>query len=86
MKEWTYEGEILSNSEISWANDKVSSWASQVVKYREKYYLYYCTEAKKQYGGGKCIGVAVSDSPTGKFVDIGKPLVRNIDTYDGRFV
>ena len=86
MKEWTYEGEILSNSEISWANDKVSSQASQVVKYREKYYLYYCTEAKKQYGGGKCIGVAVSDSPTGKFVDIGKPLVRNIDTYDGRFV
>ena len=83
MKEWTYEGEILSNSAISWANDKVSSWAGQVVKYREKYYFYYCTEANKQYGGGKSIGVAVSDSPKGKFVDIGKPLVRNIDTYNG---
>ena len=83
MKEWKYEGEILSNSEISWANDKFSSWAGQVVKYHDKYYFYYCTEAKGSFGGGKSIGVAVSDSPTGKFVDIGKPLVRNVDTYDG---
>ena len=83
MKDWTYEGEVLSNSEISWANDKWSSWAGQVVKYRDKYYFYYCTEAKGSYGGGKSIGVAVSYSPTGRFVDIGKPLVRNIDTYNG---
>ena len=83
MKDWVYEGEILSNSEISWANDKFSSWAGQVVKYREKYYFFYCTEAKGSFGGGKSIGVAVSDSPTGRFVDIGKPLVRNIDTYNG---
>ena len=62
MKEWTYEGEILSNSEISWAKDKVSSWASQVIKYQEKNYLNYYTESKKQYGGGKFIGLAVSDS------------------------
>ena len=83
MKEWKYEGQILSNSEISWANDKVSAWAGQVVKYKDKYFFYYCTEANKKFGGGKSIGVAVSDSPTGKFVDIGKPLVRNIDTYNG---
>ena len=83
MIEWKHEGEILSNSEISWANDKFSSWASQVYKYGNKYYLYYCTEANRNYGGGKSIGVAVSDSPTGRFVDIGKPLVRNIDTYNG---
>ena len=83
MKEWKYEGEILKNSEISWANDKFSSWAGQVVKYNGKYYFYYCTEANRNFGGGKSIGVAVSDSPTGRFVDIGKPLVRNIDTYNG---
>ena len=83
MLEWKYEGEILSNSEISWANDKFSSWASQVYKYRDKYYFYYCTEANRNYGGGKSIGVAVSNSPTGRFVDIGKPLVRNTDTYGG---
>ena len=83
MKDWIYEGEILSNSKIRWANDKVSSWAGQVVKYGNKYYFYYCTEANRSYGGGKSIGVAVSDSPTGKFEDIGKPLVRNVDTYNG---
>ena len=83
IKSWKYEGQILSNSEISWANDKVSAWAGQVVKYHDKYYFYYCTEANTKFGGGKSIGVAVSDSPLGKFVDIGKPLVRNIDTYNG---
>ena len=31
MKDWKYEGEILSSTEISWANDKYSSWASQVI-------------------------------------------------------
>ena len=83
MKDWKYEGEILSNSEISWAKDKRSSWAGQVVKYGGKYYFYYCTETNSKYGGGKSIGVAVSNSPTGRFIDIGKPLVRNIDTYNG---
>ena len=34
-------------------------------------------------GGGKCIGAAISDSPTGPFTDIGHPLVRNIDTPNG---
>ena len=46
MKDWKYEGEILSSTEISWANDQYSSWASQVIKYNGKYYLYYCTEAR----------------------------------------
>jgi beta-xylosidase len=83
MKDWKYEGETLSSSEISWANDKYSSWAGQVIKYNGKYYFYYCTEAKGSFGGGKSIGVAFSDSPKGRFVDIGRPIVRNIDTYDG---
>ena len=83
MKDWKYEGEILSSSEISWAQDKSSSWAGQVVKYRDKYYFYFCTEANGNNGRGKSIGVAVSNSPTGRFIDIGKPLVRNIDTYNG---
>ena len=83
MKNWTYEGEFLNDGNISWVQDKNSAWAGQVVKYGDKYYFYYCSEAKGSYGGGKCIGVAVSDSPTGGFVDIGKPLVKNVDTYDG---
>lgn len=83
MKNWKYEGEFLNDSDISWVQDKNSAWAGQVVKYGDKYYFYYCSEAKSSYGGGKCIGVAVSDSPTGGFKDIGHPLVKNVDTYNG---
>ena len=49
----------------------------------DKYYFYYCAEGNARVGGGKCIGVAVSDSAKGPFVDIGQPLVRNIDTPNG---
>lgn len=83
MINWTYEGTILENADVSWAADNHQAWAGQVVKYNDKYYFYYCTEANSANGSGKSIGVAVSDSPTGGFVDIGKPLVRNIDTYNG---
>lgn len=73
MKNFKYEGVTMKCSDIPWA-DSTSSWASQVVKYNGKYYLYYCAE----YDGnayGKCVGVAVSDSPTGPFVDKGEPLI-----------
>lgn len=83
MVHWKYESTILKNSEVSWAADDHQAWAAQVMKYKDKYYFYFCTEGNSSVGRGKCIGVAVSDSPTGPFVDIGKPLVRNIDTPNG---
>ena len=83
MVNWTYEGMYMSAGDIPWAHDNLQAWAGQVAKYNDKYYFYYCTETNGQYGGGKSIGVAVSDSPTGPFTDIGHPLVRNIDTADG---
>ena len=48
-------------------------------KGKYKYYLYYSANPKA--GGGKEIGVAVSDSPTGQFVDSGKSIVNTI--HDG---
>lgn len=85
MKNWKYESTILTcnPTNVKWAADDFSAWAGQVMKYKDKYYFYFCTETNSKYGGGKSIGVAVSDSPTGPFTDIGKPLVRNIDTYNG---
>lgn len=80
MVHWKYESIIMENKDVSWRQDTISSWAAQVMKYKDKYYFYYCTEGNSSVGGGKCIGVAVSDSPTGPFVDKGQPLVRNIDT------
>ena len=84
MKEWKYEGEVMSASEISWAADGLQAWAGQVAKGSDgKYYFYYCTEANAANGRGKSIGVAVSDKATGPFKDIGHPLVKNTDTPDG---
>lgn len=78
---WKYEGEIMSSKDISWANIADSAWAAQTVKHNGKYYFYYCTWDKtakassKIKAGEQSIGVAVSDSPTGPFKDLGKPIV-----------
>ena len=75
MTNWEYKGEVLKASEISWANDKTSAWASQMVEYNGKYYLYFCTWDNTD-SGKQSIGVAVADKPEGPFVDIGHPLVK----------
>lgn len=83
MVNWKYESIIMENSDVSWAANDHEAWAAQVMKYKDKYYFYYTTEGNRSVGGGKCIGVAVSDNPTGPFVDIGKPLVSNVQTPNG---
>ena len=70
---WKPEGTVMTMDTVEWAKDDVSAWASQATKYKDKYYLYYCSWDKS---GKQSIGVAVADSPTGPFTDIGEPLVR----------
>ncbi len=70
MQNWTDHGTILGYTDFSWA--KGDAWAWQVVERNGKYYAYVPLTRKS---GGYAIGVAVSDSPTGPFVDpLGKPL------------
>lgn len=85
MINWKYESIIMvqNTQTVTWAANDHEAWAAQVIKYNGSYYFYYCTESNGANGGGKSIGVAISDSPTGPFKDIGKALVRNIDTYGG---
>lgn len=75
MTDWKYEGSVMKATDVSWRNDDTSAWASQAIKYGGKYYLYFCTWDKTS-SGKQSIGVAVSDSPTGPFKDIGTPLVK----------
>lgn len=75
MTDWKYEGSVMKATDVSWRNDDTSAWASQAIKYGDKYYLYFCTWDKTS-GGKQSIGVAVSDSPTGPFVDKGEPIVK----------
>ena len=80
---WKEEGVVMSMADVSWDSNDTSAWASQVIKHKDpadgkdKYYLYYCSWDKT---GKQCIGVAVSESPTGQFVDIGQPLVKSTVT------
>ena len=78
---WNYEGVVMNMKNVSWGDSK-SAWASQVVKHKGKYYLYFCSWDKKYAGGRQSIGVAVSDSPTGPFKDIGQPVVSGSLTSD----
>ena len=77
LKYWTYEGVILDlkSEQVPWANG--NAWApcieEKLVKGKYKYYFYYSGNPKN--GQGKQIGVAVADSPTGPFVDLGHPII-----------
>lgn len=83
---WTYEGVMLKMTDVPWA-DNNSAWAGQVAKHydeaagKDMYYLYYCSWNNKD-AGKQGIGVAVSDSPTGPFTDIGAPVVAGSMTTD----
>jgi hypothetical protein len=70
LADWKDEGVILQlGKDVKWADR--NAWAPCIVekKINGQYkYFYYFTAAQK-------IGVAVSDNPTGPFVDLGKPLI-----------
>jgi hypothetical protein len=73
MVNWTDHGSPLSLGTFSWA--KSDAWAGQCVQRNGKFYWYVPVTKKT---GGSAIGVAVSNSPTGPFVDaIGSPLIAN---------
>lgn len=73
MQNWTDHGVVMYATDFDWAEEN-SSWAAQCIEFNGKYYL-YVTVTTSQWGGGRAIGVAVSDSPTGPFVDaLGEPL------------
>ena len=81
LKNWNYERVIMKadKASIPWAKTGTDAWAGQMAKYNDKYYFYHCTWDSTS-SGKQSIGVAVSDSPTGPFEDIGEPLVKGTVT------
>jgi beta-xylosidase len=67
---WTDHGEVMHSRNIAWAKPGWM-WAPVAARKDGKYYLYYPNRDKEDQ---KRIGVAVADSPTGPFKDIGKPI------------
>jgi len=75
LSEWKDEGVILDLNDVSWADG--NAWAPCIIEKktgRNSYKYYYFFSGGKE-GEPKKIGVAVSDHPTGPFVDSGKPLI-----------
>jgi arabinoxylan arabinofuranohydrolase len=74
MVHWTGHGAPLRYSTFAWAGR--DAWAGDIVKRDGKYYFYATVDHRSV--PGKAIGVAVSDSPTGPFVDArGTALITN---------
>ena len=77
LKSWTPEGVVLDlrSPQVTWANG--NAWApaieEKLIDGKYKYFLYYSGNAADN--SGKQIGVAIGDSPTGPFKDLGHPLV-----------
>lgn len=73
MKTFTEYKCPLKASDFKWSRGE--AWAAQVIERNGKFYWYVTVENSADQPG-KCLAVAVSDSPVGPFHDaIGKPLV-----------
>lgn len=86
LSDWTDEGIILdlASGQVPWADG--NAWAPAIEeKYQDgayKYYFYY--SGNPIAGGGKQIGVAIADNPTGPFTDHGKPIIAESPTGHGQ--
>lgn len=86
LRNWTDEGIVLDvkGDQVDWASG--NAWApaaiESVVDGKYRYYLYF--SAHNPEANTKQIGVAVSDSPIGPFVDYGMPIVTNSPVGHGQ--
>lgn len=82
---WEKHSRVLDTSVIKWA--KQALWAPSVIEKNDKYYLFFSANDVQKPGGPYWnekdtinhhggIGIAIADSPLGKFKDyLGKPLI-----------
>ena len=79
--DWKDEGKMLDvkGDQVKWATG--NAWAPCIIEKKVgkayKYYFYFSAHNPKS--NRKEIGVAVSDSPTGPFVDSGAPIITDAD-------
>lgn len=66
LVDWKEEGHVYLAGEDAWGHNRF--WAPEVVEHEGKFYMYYTAGWKKN--NSLRIGVAVSQSPTGPFIDV----------------
>ena len=79
---WKTESIIMDIWDVPWTNTAYdSAWAAQVIEYKGYYWFLFCCWSNTGYAatagenGDQCIGLAVSDSPTGPFKCYNEPLI-----------
>lgn len=70
--QWEYLPDALPKKP-TWASKTREFWAPFCLHLNQKYLLYFSTELDD--GSGMGIGIAVSSTPAGPFVDVGTPLL-----------
>ena len=79
---WSYDGNAFGGLP-TWA-PQGPLWAPAIKFFNGQYYLYYTSPTSNQdAAGGAAIGVGVSTSPKGPFVDHGSPVVEPEPTVGG---
>ncbi len=72
MVNWKEEGNVFKETESSYGN--TNYWAPEVVNFNNKFYMTYsCLGKNKSHDNKMLLCFAVSDSPTGPFLDLYAP-------------
>lgn len=82
LTDWTDHGVIVSQYSVPWVDSaSYSMWAPDCIEKDGKYYFYFPSGQKSEFGRGFTVGVAIADHPEGPFVPQPKPIqnVRGID-------
>ena len=82
-KTWTEHGPVLQFKNVPWimAQTNRGPWAPAIAFKGGKYFFYYSVGPQNASGPAR-IGVAVSGSPSGPFVDKGAPLLSGGDGFE----
>ncbi|HEY9730774.1 MAG TPA: family 43 glycosylhydrolase [Drouetiella sp.] len=84
LHHWKRQGPILEEKDVAWIPKDGAPlhelWAPGIFKHKNKYYLYYAVGPQNPTPSR--IGVAVCDTPDGKFVDSGKPLITGSSDFE----
>lgn len=85
LKTWKEETIILDMiKDVSWADGNAWAPCIEEKKIDGKYKYFFYFSANPVTNKGKQIGVAIADSPTGPFTDLGKPIVTSSPVGHGQ--
>ncbi len=82
LTNWTDHGVIVSQYTVPWVDSaSYSLWAPDCIGKDGKYYFYFPSNKKAEFGRGFATGVAVADHPEGPFTPQPEPIknLRGID-------